>query len=430
MPKRPDWSINDPSTIDVQSWVPTPTVENPGAGYTTSSHSSSPYIGNRAVRSYAVTPGINSKSRPTLVAPLPYSAMYEVWSAEYQQSQKEWRYFGSSRYAYQDDAIFTHNQFPAGFLPPEPYDWDAQNWKALNDLLSKVKDQKINMAQAFAERERTVKTVTDTAQTIAKALHNLGRGNIAGAARALGVGVGKRSTRRFNKEFANDVSNAMSNGWLALQYGWKPLLQDVHGAAEALSQAVNGSVGGNTMFLRVSGQSRKDLSKSSLKENPHDGMSGSDTTLFETNASVNFKYGVVYSISSPQVHNLASLGITNPAALAWELVPYSFVVDWFVPIGDWLSSLDATLGLSFVSGYRTITTRTYQQSVTTQFLTSTAPERVWMKNGREHHHLVQVDRITLSDAQVSPILHPPMVKNPLSSSHLASAMALLKQFKR
>lgn len=35
----------------------------------------------------------------------------------------------------------------------------------------------------------------------------------------------------------------------------------------------------------------------------------------------------------------------NPLEIAWELVPFSFVIDWFIPIGDWLGSLDALKGV-------------------------------------------------------------------------------------
>ena len=40
----------------------------------------------------------------------------------------------------------------------------------------------------------------------------------------------------------------------------------------------------------------------------------------------------------------------NPLLTAWELVPYSFVVDWFIPIGDFLSQFSASHGLQYVSG--------------------------------------------------------------------------------
>lgn len=33
-------------------------------------------------------------------------------------------------------------------------------------------------------------------------------------------------------------------------------------------------------------------------------------------------------------------GFSNPAAVLWEATPFSFVGDWFFPIGDYLNDLD------------------------------------------------------------------------------------------
>jgi hypothetical protein len=40
---------------------------------------------------------------------------------------------------------------------------------------------------------------------------------------------------------------------------------------------------------------------------------------------------------------LHSLGVTKPLSVIWELVPFSFVVDWFVSVGEWISSLEDEL---------------------------------------------------------------------------------------
>jgi hypothetical protein len=44
--------------------------------------------------------------------------------------------------------------------------------------------------------------------------------------------------------------------------------------------------------------------------------------------------------------NIRALGKTafNPLLTAWELVPFSFVVDWFIGIGDWLIAQSFTIG--------------------------------------------------------------------------------------
>jgi hypothetical protein len=45
----------------------------------------------------------------------------------------------------------------------------------------------------------------------------------------------------------------------------------------------------------------------------------------------------------------------NPLEWAWEVIPFSFVVDWAIPIGDALSSLDALKDVEAVIG--TVTTK-------------------------------------------------------------------------
>jgi hypothetical protein len=49
------------------------------------------------------------------------------------------------------------------------------------------------------------------------------------------------------------------------------------------------------------------------------------------------------------------INIGNPLEWAWELIPFSFVVDWAFPIGDWLGALDAMTGVNSTIG--TVTTK-------------------------------------------------------------------------
>jgi len=40
---------------------------------------------------------------------------------------------------------------------------------------------------------------------------------------------------------------------------------------------------------------------------------------------------------------MPQLGLSRPLTSAWELVPYSFVIDWFVGVGDWLDANQPSL---------------------------------------------------------------------------------------
>lgn len=60
-----------------------------------------------------------------------------------------------------------------------------------------------------------------------------------------------------------------------------------------------------------------------------------------------------YSIADHKLRKLAERGIdiANLPSIAWELTPFSFMVDWFYPVGNSLEALSATRGLKFEFGY-------------------------------------------------------------------------------
>jgi hypothetical protein len=77
------------------------------------------------------------------------------------------------------------------------------------------------------------------------------------------------------------------------------------------------------------------------------GGTPNDTTasqLFSCSREVMCK--VWCELSSPHLSELQQLGLTNPALVAWELVPFSFVFDWFIQVGDWLTGLTALQGVT------------------------------------------------------------------------------------
>jgi hypothetical protein len=74
----------------------------------------------------------------------------------------------------------------------------------------------------------------------------------------------------------------------------------------------------------------------------------------EENAKVSCQiYGRI-DPNAAGLRTLNQLGLLNPLSLIYELTPWSFVVDWFVPIGPVLNALTAPAGLIFVSGTKSV----------------------------------------------------------------------------
>jgi len=313
------------------------------------------------------------------------------------------------------------NTFGLGYNPWEQIDvfgMDAAGSLVRSRLINKIIDQiqsnRVNSGEIIHTRSQTANLVASTANRIVGTVRSLRRGNFAGAARYLTgsgplTGTGGRQGRR--------AGGGIPEQWLQLQYGWKPLLQDIYNSCETVRKAWNNK--GDV--LSASSSVREHLDKISYVRDrayPH----GPTFRVETTSREVSGRASVYYSIESSLGSSLSQLGITNPASLAWELLPYSFVVDWFVPVGAFLERLDYTRGLVFNRGFITLQ---FKQSVRQRIEDShSAPGSIvasWSGgNGQGDAFL-----LTREPLGTFPDVPPPTLKNPFSLTHVANALSLL-----
>lgn len=298
-----------------------------------------------------------------------------------------------------------------------PADLDSQ---CRNALLQDIKGMKIDLMQVYAERNLTAHLVGDIATKVAGAISHLRKGDIVGAANAIGVKAGKRASSRFRKSFARDQSQAVANGWLSLQYGWKPLLSDVYGACETLAR-----VNATSEYVSTK-KSKTRVTPLRLFTTSKSGVSLVTTRCESGERRTTVKCGVTYYRPSGSVADLASLGITNPLLLAWELMPYSFVVDWFLPIGSWLDTLDATWGLTFHSGFSTLFSKSSAESIVSNYGVNSSNQMVNSSTTGRYEGV----RCIRSALVSFPFSGVPRFKNPVSLTHMANGLALLSQLLR
>jgi len=263
----------------------------------------------------------------------------------------------------------------------------------------KMKRTDVNLGVAFGERNATARMLGDTATRIAKSLKALKRGEIRNAMNQLGIASAKRAPRGGN----------VPQKWLELQYGWKPLLSDVYGAADALSKRPKGD-------WRVTAKATRSLkTEYAVTWNQFDmgrGSAKSDVSAFTRIDALPENDALI---------SLASLGISNPLLIGWELVPFSFVVDWALPVGNYLDSLDAMLG--------------YEQAYSS---TSVRIKQSWSGTGRSgplfagfvsnsYKESKRVSSLQRSASSGVPMPMPPRLKDPRSLGHMANGLALLSQ---
>lgn len=283
--------------------------------------------------------------------------------------------------------------YGTGFTRASQYHTTVVDQQLVDDCVREfyleVADLKVNLAASLAQYNQTIDMVANRTNQLAHAAKQLKRGNFYGVCDTLGI---KRRS---------DLPGTFSKSWLELTYGWKPLLSDIHGALRL--------VGDRPLRRFVEVRKR---SSNSVELSGHNGDFPHTGTCSITD-SVTSK--ALITVTDNNLQTLQQAGITNPALLAWELLPWSFVVDWIYPIGDWLQARTAMQGVT-VSQYSL--TRTREINVQADLK---AP--LFIKPAQFNGYEKRKQRSTVLPPLPSPVIQVPST----SLTRLTTATALLAQ---
>lgn len=238
----------------------------------------------------------------------------------------------------------------------------------LRHRISKAKDEGLNAAVALAELGQTMRMFANTAIRVNRSMRALRRRNYHEAWSALGMsyappGKGESGNSLLPSRVRVDdrsVTGRSSNLLLEYTYGFVPLMHDIDAAAHKLSERY---VSRPPVIVQ-----RVRHSKSERSESVNNGVTLKSYTELSIAKTLH------YRVSNDFISHAASLGFTNPMLLVWETIPLSFVLDWFVNVGDWLQGFSAYHGLEFLAGCSSASGRNEQSalvngSVSTSYVT-------------------------------------------------------------
>jgi hypothetical protein len=311
-----------------------------------------------------------------------------------------------------------YSAFTRRYNPPVAPGHDA---KAISKALKKLSERMengmdSNLAQDIVQIRQTISLIADTAKRLAKTGLNLKNGNLPGAAMSLFGSKRGRYDRQKSRNPSNTKSAA--DNWLAMQYGWKPLLQDLHGSMEAIARMhlADASIKQASASAQVETWDVKDIPL------PFNASKVAGWTRVQQVSRC--KFGIRFTVDSHLIAFLAQTGFTNPINLLWEVLPFSFVWDWMQPIGPWLESFSNFHGLVFLDGYQSQFTKQKVESLV-RFTgkDGAGPGQDLQTAGNYGRETVKFDRIKLS---AFPTTSFPSFKNPLSVEHALNALALVK----
>lgn len=127
--------------------------------------------------------------------------------------------------------------------------------------------------------------------------------------------------------------------WLELSFGWIPTVKDLGACINILTEDPPSSA--------VEVSIRRYCQGSML--NNRSGHYGSRSW----EGSWRVKVGAVVKSVDNRLFTADSLGFTNPALVAWQLMPWSFIVDWFFNVSQYLESWTGVMGITLGDVYTT-----------------------------------------------------------------------------
>lgn len=274
-------------------------------------------------------------------------------------------------------------------------------------VMNKLAAVDVNIGAELGESRETLRMLASTAKSVAAAFRAIKRGDAGGLAKALGASD--------KKGLLPNMADQIGKRRLEFEYGWKPLIQTTANLVDRFGKGLKRA---HVFSARCIHSESYPVSMDLAEPYWVSKVSGSSKRLH-----------IVKIFASPKSETLDALGqfgLTNPAGIIWELVPYSFVADWFIPVGDMLEAASLSMSADCLGGYRACF---QEQSISTV-------ERIDEASGEGSFHGSLANSTYRSrgyqrKAYGTSFPWPKLItKSPFGDDHILNAGALLHQWIR
>lgn len=264
-----------------------------------------------------------------------------------------------------------------------------------NRCLENCKQSKFALGESLAELCETVSYATTKIAHFVRVLVDLKHGRFSNALKELGI----------RKSY---MSKPMAERWLEAQFAIRPLIGEIEQARRlAYTQSLDA-----WHTINATGTAKEDYYQTDAES--------------KTTAKLRLTTDAVWTISDIELRGLMQLGLANPVEILWEFLPFSWLVDYVVGVGDWISQLMAPMGCVHVTTSRSMKVKgvqEYAQDITT-----------YQDSIRTRTRQVAKGVVEFEGLQRTPDYFAPVAtlqyKLPLNVNQLATIAALTEIFTR
>lgn len=222
---------------------------------------------------------------------------------------------------------------------------------------------------------------------------------------------------------ATSAAKATADTWLEHRYGWKPLIMDAN-AIIRQAQIDRAKVQKLRLIIRAGTKGESSTSQS-WSPTTAGNRSGSETIATKLSCNAGVLFDLIDQSAGQRLLGTLGLRPRDIIPTVWELIPYSFVADWFVNIGDWLQAITPVPGITVRGHWVTSCIETAVSTVDSiAFMYPSQHVTDWQGPlGSNVITTSKFQRICNQPLSFTPTL----TAKPLSMLHQADAMALLLQ---
>jgi hypothetical protein len=285
------------------------------------------------------------------------------------------------------------------------------------------------LVQAYAKMNQasmsSLETLKDLDQTVGM-LRRPFRGSIELVGRII------KSRNKHSGKSARSAAQALQGAWLEHRYGWKPLLMDCDNII-TFSQKKREKLERRRLVSRAgASRSFNDVLNLTVPVPGHPAPPGvtsvSGTTLYQKTVRVGCGvfYDVVNRSTSDDLLKLLGARPNDLPVGIWECIPYSFVVDWFVNVSDWLNAVTPNPSVSVRGNWTTSVVEAVDttQGVKVYSYVGTAPASSYTTS--VPGSIRRSGSVTRRVNRPMPS-HPSVINKPLSLLHSLDGVCLLGQ---
>jgi len=294
---------------------------------------------------------------------------------------KTYYYYGKSRNVSTDvnGKVTVVELKEANFSPRSSPNYNRMAQHAYNRAYEKLKaklSDKAGWAENLAQINKSRRTIIDRSVQLARFTGALRKGRFGECASILRTPVPSKVSNR----------KATSQNFLEWEYGIKPIMTDLESSLKILVEADFGD-------LYLKGRAREVDQWVTVVDNKY--AHGAFSYSREQSAVFIHRQCVARCrVTNPNLFLANQLGVVD-LALPWKLMPFSFVVDWFVNVEQVISSVTDWYGVSLFNPHYTkydYGARSYSSRGLNVY-TSFTPYKYAYANGAAFKSCMEMERV-------------------------------------